>query len=403
MVINPFLSLLLILIISTVYKSVAVSINKDFMIRSATPIDNKSWENWNGTIDISPNTIFEPSTLKDLIVIVKLAKKNHKDVLPKGMPSVHCTSLAELDQALRTHNPPLTLNSETVFDVFRVGGVIAVGAHGAKTSSGIISDQLCSMQIVTGSGEVCEFSEEINKSEFNATKVNLSLLGIIYSDGLVQKNIKTLLKSSDGIELLYWPFNGFNQSDSNPLDPNRDLVWVKNWVRTDKPVSLSQQQLEQVRETQRQGLIQQNQLIISLLQTPEATPNITATIWDNFISSEFGFKVDPDFSNVATELLFAIQANHKINQSFETAYRTPSWEEFGQLMVKRYFDKYKAKPHWPKEWEFIPNVDSYLSNILLDQIKKFEKVRAKHNPDKIFFDNKSLQDTFSKALGSKNQ
>ncbi|CAG8531702.1 39113_t:CDS:2 [Gigaspora margarita] len=522
MVIKPFLSFLLILIISTVYKSVAVSINKDLVIRSATPIDNKTWENWNGAIDISPNAIFEPSTLKDLIDIVKRAKKNHKTIrcaaqghttsslsvtdhylvvvnnLNKVKVQKHPkygwtvtaeagTSLADLDQALRTHNPPLTLNSETVFDSFRVSGVIAVGAHGAKTSSGIIADQLCSMKIVIGSGEVCEFSEEINKSEFNAAKVNLGLLGIIYSvtfrvqpmynllmtdnyipikGWLNAKNIKKLLKSSDGIELLYWPFNGFIQSDSNPLDPNRDLVWVKNWVRTDKQVSLSQQQLEQVRETQRQGIIQQYQLLSSLLQTPEATPNITATIWDNFISSgnsslifeapdafhyipaeesakfnllEFGFKVDPDFSNVATEFLFAIQTLYEFakqgkfpvnyiidlriikstkallsttfdNDSealycqldFETAYRTPSWEEFGKLMAKRYFDKYKAKPHWAKEWEFIPNVDSYLSNVLSNQIKQFEQVRAKYDPDKIFFDNKSLQDIFNKALGSKN-
>lgn len=42
-------------------------------------------------------------------------------------------------------------------------------------------DQLCSMKIVTSSGEVCEFSEEISKSEFSAAKLSLGLLGIIYS------------------------------------------------------------------------------------------------------------------------------------------------------------------------------------------------------------------------------
>ncbi|CAG8698314.1 9137_t:CDS:2, partial [Dentiscutata erythropus] len=60
--------------------SVIVSINKNFIIRSATPICNKTWENFNGAIDISPNAIFEPSTLEDLKDIVKLAKKNNKTI-----------------------------------------------------------------------------------------------------------------------------------------------------------------------------------------------------------------------------------------------------------------------------------------------------------------------------------
>ncbi|CAG8812300.1 40617_t:CDS:2, partial [Gigaspora margarita] len=514
MVVKPILKYLLLLIISTVYKSVAVSIIKDPVIRSATPISNKTWENWNGAIDISPNAIFEPSTLQDLIDIVKLAKKNNKTIrcaaqghtvsslsvtdhylvvvnnLNKAKVQKHSKygwtvtaeagmSLSELDQALRAHNPPLTLNSETVYNSFRVSGVIAVGAHGANPRSGIMSDQLNSLKIVTDSGEVREFNEEINESEFNAAKVNLGLLGIIYSvtfrvqpmynlimndnyvsinEWLNANNVKKLLNSSDGIELFYWPFNGFNQSDPNPFDTNKDLVWVKNWVRTDKPVSITQKQLEQLRKTQRQGMILQYQLLSSLLKNPEETPNITSSIWEDFISSgnkslvleapdafhyvpaeesvkldlmEFGFKVDPDFSNVVTEFLFAIKTMYKFakqgkfplnyiidlriikstkallsttfdNDSealycqldFETAYRTPSWEEFGKFMAKRYFDKYKAKPHWAKEWEFIPNVTSYLSNVLSDQIKQFEQIRAKYDPDKIFFDNKSLQEIF---------
>ncbi|CAG8634082.1 4840_t:CDS:2, partial [Dentiscutata heterogama] len=87
---------------------------------------------------------------------------------------------------------------------------------------------------------------------------------------------------------------------------------------------------------------------------------------------------------------------------FVSVLDTPSWKEFAQLIAQRAFDQYKAKPHWAKEWEFIPKVDSYLANALLDQIKQFEKVRAKYDPDKIFFDNKSLQDIFIIALGSQS-
>ncbi|CAG8817611.1 13095_t:CDS:1, partial [Racocetra persica] len=60
--------------------SAAVNTNEDFVIHSVKPIENKTWENWNGKIHISPNAIFEPSTLEDLIEIVKLAKTNNKTI-----------------------------------------------------------------------------------------------------------------------------------------------------------------------------------------------------------------------------------------------------------------------------------------------------------------------------------
>ncbi|CAG8749739.1 25860_t:CDS:1, partial [Racocetra persica] len=60
--------------------SVAISINKDLVARFAKPIENKTWVNWNGAIIISPNAIFEPSTLEELIEIVKLAKTNNKTI-----------------------------------------------------------------------------------------------------------------------------------------------------------------------------------------------------------------------------------------------------------------------------------------------------------------------------------
>ncbi|CAG8625197.1 8681_t:CDS:2 [Cetraspora pellucida] len=522
MIVKHILSFSLILLISTVYKSVTVNINEDLMIRSAKPIKNKTWENWNGEIYISPSSIFEPSTLEDLIDIVKLAKTKNKTIRcaaqghtvsslsvtknylvvvtnlkkitiqkhPKYGWTVTAeagTPLSDLDKTLRNHDPPLTLDSEAFIDIFRVSGVVAVGAHGSKTSSGIMSDQLCSMKIVTGSGEVYEFSKEISQSEFNAAKVNLGLLGMIYSltfraqlmynlrvtdayapitEWFNPQTIKNLLDSSDAIKLHYYPFNGFNQSDPNPLDPNKDLVLVENFVRTDESVSFTQQQIEKLRETQIQDNINQKKLFKSLLQNPEATPNVSSTIWKSITSNgntsfvfqapdafhliagyeivkthltEIRFKVDPDFSNVATEFSHVIQTLYEFarkgkfplnrilviriikstkallsntfdndpktlycSMDFESVIGTPGWKEFMQLIAQRYFDKYKAKPHWGKQWEFIPNVRSYLSDVLSDQIKQFEKVRAKYDPDKIFFDNKSLQDIFSCALYSSN-
>ncbi|KAF0561196.1 FAD-binding domain-containing protein [Gigaspora margarita] len=220
----------------------------------------------------SPNAIFEPSTLEDLVDIVKLAKINNK--------KIRCISLSDLDETPRNHDPPLNLDSEILYNTVRVSGVVAVGAHGDKTNSGIMSDQLCSMKSSLALGNIA-----------------------------------------------YWPFNGFNLSDPNPLDSNRDRVGIKNWIRTDEPVNFTQQQLEQLHEVQKHDVFQQYKLI----STSEESAKF------DFV--EIGFKVDPDFSNVAAEFSYVIQTE--------------------SLLI----------PHWGKKWEFIPKVESYLSDVLSNQIK----------------------------------
>ncbi|RIB30552.1 hypothetical protein C2G38_2136292 [Gigaspora rosea] len=516
MIEKHILSFLLILSISIIYKSFEINSNEVFFIRSAIPIKNKTWENYNGRIRISPKAIFEPSTLEDLIDIVNLARKNNETIrcaaqgntvsslsvtenylvvvnkLNKFTVQKHSkygwtvtaeagTSFLDLDNALRFHDPPLTLDSEPISDSFRVSGVVATGTHGPKTSSGIMSDQVCSMKIVTGSGEVHEFSEEINKFEFNAAKVNLGLLGIIYSVTFRTQpmynlrltnnyvpvtwlnnplRIKHLVKSSDGFQLYYFPYNGFNSSeDPNLHDFNKDQIVVRTWKRTNEPVSFTQQQLEQLHNTQRQTFLRIYEHISSILQSnPRAASTIAASIRTSNSSSDvyqapdafhsfayqpkalydlssYTFKVDPDFSNVAIEFYHAIQTlyefakqgkyplnylmefrilksdeallsptfNHDpdilyCSLDFMTVIGTPYYEEFVSLIAQRLFDKYKAKPHWAKNWEFVPNVTSYISVVYSDLIKLFEKIREKYDPDNIFFDNKSLEEIFNGAL-----
>ncbi|CAG8449754.1 6425_t:CDS:2 [Dentiscutata erythropus] len=101
------------------------------------------------------NAIFEPSTLEDLIDIVNLAKINNKTIRcaaqghtesslsvtkhylvvvtklnqitvqehPKYGWTITAeagTPLSDVDKVLRNHDPPLTLDSETLYDTFRV-------------------------------------------------------------------------------------------------------------------------------------------------------------------------------------------------------------------------------------------------------------------------------------------
>lgn len=87
MIEKHILSFLLILSISIIFKSVEINSNEGLFIRSAIPIRNKTWENYNGEFRITLKAIFEPTTLEDLIDIVNLARKNNKlfDVLLKGI------------------------------------------------------------------------------------------------------------------------------------------------------------------------------------------------------------------------------------------------------------------------------------------------------------------------------
>lgn len=50
-----------------------------------------------------------------------------------------------------------------------------------------------------------------------------------------------------------------------------------------------------------------------------------------------------------------------------------------------------TRPHWAKSWEYVPNITQYLHEQLGERAKKFEAVRAKYDPNGIFFDNESLK------------
>ncbi|CAG8561137.1 14783_t:CDS:1, partial [Racocetra persica] len=118
----------------------------------------------------------------------------------------------------------------------------------------------------------------------------------------------------------------FIQSDPNPLDPNRDLLWVKNWVRkTGEPMSFTPQQIKQLREVKSQGLNHQHQVISSIIQTPETTPNASASIWNALISvgnTSFVFQVLDAFHYIASEetiKLELIESRFKIDPDYNVA------------------------------------------------------------------------------------
>ncbi|RHZ71337.1 hypothetical protein Glove_259g36 [Diversispora epigaea] len=520
-------SIILIILNTSPFEAVPLSKHKErsplyqnkfdkFTLRSAIPSSDKTWNNWAGTIHFAPEAIFKPDTLTDLQDIVNLARTNGKTircaaeghtlsslsvtrkylVIINNLKNVQVlrdekygwvvtaeagTPISEIDYALRINNPPLTLSSATNANYFRASGVVAVGAHGVKT---VMSDQVVSMKIVAADGKVYEFSDTINSSEMQAARVNLGLLGIIYSvtfrtepmfnlrmsdtlplakDFLIPSVVKQLFESSDGLQVFYWPLNSFDPKASQPLDPTKDKMWVKQLVRTDEKQTLSPEEFSAIRVLQNTSSWNANYAYQAMLETPELTPLISSTLWhvgpglseDSFVlqapdaihylssSTEniplsffaFGFKVDPDFNNFVNEFQAIINATYAeaaknsfpLNSPSEARiirssnsllapnfdpdpnaiycmieltshHLTPGFQTFASSFGQKWIQNYNAKPHWAKEWEYVPNIRSYLSQAYKSQINTFEEIRKKYDPKNLFFDNESLQEIFNGAL-----
>jgi len=465
--------------------------------------DKKVWHNWAGNIWFEPEKILYPKSVDDLKNYVKDAQKNGKkircsaqghswsslsvtsdylvilDKLKKVdvekrndgwvVNSEAGASISEIDTVLRNHNPPLTITSMTVLDNVRISGVVAPGCHGATIEARTIPDQVVGLQIVTGDGELHEFSDAKNHEEMEAARVSLGLLGIIYRVILRvvpmydlrmidtqplrtefnAATLKNLVLNSDGIQLFYWPFNSPSK--------DKEKIWIKRWVKSAGiPVTLDDLEQTFYRIAQNATTKIANTFYQQLLQTPEKTPVITnlagklklierdevwkapdAIHYQAGISnipcedSEFAIKADKNFENVLTELNHVIdriydydkENKYPINLVVEMrilksssctlsfiydedpdAYYffievlsikdTPLYKEFSIELAQRWIEKYKALPHWAKLWEYVPNIHEYLRNQLGERIKKFETVRERYDPRKIFFDNQSLERVF---------
>ncbi|RUS27062.1 hypothetical protein BC938DRAFT_483761, partial [Jimgerdemannia flammicorona] len=168
---------------------------------------NVPWHNWAGNQTCTPAKTFYPRSVDELKKIVKQAADEGRGIrcVSEGHSwssitntngyLVNVTQLnkvvvksdklgwlvtagsgatfSQVDETLKTHNPPLTLVSATVLDNVRVGGVVATGSHGAMTKSGTIPEQVVSMTIVAADGQEHEFSDELNPVEMSAARVNL--------------------------------------------------------------------------------------------------------------------------------------------------------------------------------------------------------------------------------------
>ncbi|CAG8529243.1 4580_t:CDS:2, partial [Ambispora gerdemannii] len=484
------------------------SVRRDGLIANLqhlfAPTSEKSFTTWYGT-EITPQYIFRPKSLDDLKDIVKNAKINGKKIRCVGqghswaslsitkdylvivndlnkvveikktdkygwtVTALAGTQIKTIEEELLKNTPSLAFESMTVPDFLSASGIIAVGAHGGKTGGPGVSDLVVKLQIVTGDGELQEFSNEKDPVEFNAARLNLGLLGIAYSvtfrveplfnlrvtdlvfpikDWLNAANIKRIVSDSDTINFSYWPFN------KGHIDLSNDDIWIKQFIRTQEAPTTTKTVLDTIfNEAVIQGA---NIGKETFMERPELTPIVKAAAWliykktfksevltstdaihftpgyENIKAEDasFAFKVDPDFTNVAAEFWYLIdkiaeyarKGKFPLNitvsariirasaallapnfdsdpNSFycfieiNSVKNTKGWNEFFNEIGARWIG-IKARPHWAKEWESLPGIKPFLRTSLGNRLETFEKVRAKYDSKKTFFDNDSLKQIF---------
>ena len=130
----------------------------------------------------------------------------------------------------------LSLATTTLIPWISVGGATAVGANGQGWNLGTLSDQLQSIEIVTGSGHVRTYDRDVSPAGWNAASVHLGSLGIVTKatfkaeDRFKLRSVDTILETDDLIgqmpsivtdaanpyvEMSWFPFN--------------QKAWLKVW------------------------------------------------------------------------------------------------------------------------------------------------------------------------------
>jgi len=134
----------------------------------------------------------------------------------------------------------LTLISPTIFEQIRLGGALAVGAHGTGLGWGTMADAVESMRVVTADGSIQQWTAA-DGDLFDAALVGLGCFGVVFEvklrcekafhvhveDRLIPREevlsgIDDLLATYEFLELYWFPFN--------------DTMWVKAISRTTQPL-----------------------------------------------------------------------------------------------------------------------------------------------------------------------
>ncbi|MEM7111404.1 MAG: D-arabinono-1,4-lactone oxidase [Chloroflexota bacterium] len=96
----------------------------------------------------------------------------------------------------------------------------------------------------------------------------------------------------------------------------------------------------------------------------------------------FNMAFNVRFIGSSTALLSpAHGAGHTCYIEILSSANTPHWEAYSAELAEAWLQLPQAAPHWPKQWEHIPNIDHYLRQRYSDNLRQFNQIREELNVD----------------------
>lgn len=343
----------------------------------------------------------------------------------------------QINDVLQQHG--LTLPFNVVLESVRIGGLVATGSHGSGWETPTLSDLVEVIEIVDASGQLVSYSAATHPPEvMNAVRLNLGLFGLIYRvtmrvehnyrvhqrdlripvDEMIER-IADLVPRHEGVDIYYWPY--------------QREVTLRVWDPTEAPATIATRKTFSrvyghaafaVFHAWEQWVMRTWPRTTPAIATfnyrwfpffDRVTDVVEAVHWRDAIEMlrvscvEFAFKLDDDFSTFhrawrdAIAVIDAYAArglypfNMTINARFigtsdcllapasgpgQTCYieilsssPTPHWQEFTSEIAHAWMQLPGARPHWAKEWEYIPGIVPFLGRAYGAQLAQFLRVR----------------------------
>ena len=172
--------------------------------------NDKTFSNWALIHSCKPKYFHQPSSVEEVIEIVKYAISNQEKVKVIGsmhspndiaLTDDHLISLDNMCQIIALKKEKSAVKCQAGIRLHQlntelekagwgvknfgsiteqsIGGLISTGSHGTGINYGVIATDILYIQIVTGTGEIIECSPKKNQDIFKAAQCGLGVIGIV--------------------------------------------------------------------------------------------------------------------------------------------------------------------------------------------------------------------------------
>lgn len=180
------------------------------------------WKNWSGSVKFSPNQVVYPSSIEEVVNLVKKANLENKKIRVVGSSHSFTPLISTNDYLISLDNLQgiISINKEEQIaevwagtkleqlgnelyeagysqenlgdiNVQSIAGAFLTGTHGTGINYGILSTQIEEMTVVLPTGDILVCSKSKNTDIYRALGVSLGLLGIVVKFKIRIKPAKT--------------------------------------------------------------------------------------------------------------------------------------------------------------------------------------------------------------------